>query len=58
MSLLENMLEHIRMKTANINLPRILKVGGGASRELPKVIGALGLNNPLLVTDPFIAQCG
>ena len=52
------MLEHIRMTTANINLPRILKVGGGASRELPLVLGTLGLNNPLLITDPFMVQCG
>ena len=46
------------MKTANINLPRILKVGGGVSHELPEVLAALDLHNPLLVTDPFMDKCG
>ncbi|RLQ22317.1 iron-containing alcohol dehydrogenase [Seongchinamella sediminis] len=44
--------------TANINLPRILRVGGGASDELPAILAQLGLSRPLLVTDPFMQQCG
>lgn len=44
--------------TANINLPRILRIGGGASDELPETLAQLGLSRPLLVTDPFMQQCG
>ena len=36
---------------ANINLPRILRVGAGASRELAATLRELGLSRPLLVTD-------
>ncbi len=43
---------------ANINLPRVLRVGAGASGELPATLGELGLSRPLLVTDPFILECG
>lgn len=43
---------------ANINLPRILRVGAGASGELVNTLGELGLSRPLLVTDPFIRECG
>ena len=43
---------------ANINLPRILRVGAGASRELPETLGELGLSRPLVVTDPFMVECG
>ncbi len=43
---------------ANINLPRILRVGGGASAELAASLTQLGLSRPLLVTDPFMVQCG
>ncbi|MCB1845194.1 MAG: iron-containing alcohol dehydrogenase [Halioglobus sp.] len=43
---------------ANINLPRILKVGAGASSELASTLQALGLARPLLVTDPFMLACG
>jgi alcohol dehydrogenase class IV len=41
-----------------INLPRILRVGAGASRELAATLRELGLSRPLLVTDPFMVQCG
>ena len=44
--------------TANINLPRILRVGAGASGELATTLRELGLTRPLLVTDPFMVQCG
>ncbi len=43
---------------ATINLPRILRVGAGASGELVQTLGELGLAKPLLVTDPFIRECG
>ena len=43
---------------ANINLPRILRIGGGASDELAATLQQLGLSRPLLVTDPFMQQCG
>lgn len=46
------------MTTANINLPRILRVGAGASAEVADVLRQLGLQRPLLVTDPFMVQCG
>jgi alcohol dehydrogenase class IV len=44
--------------TANINLPRILRVGAGASGEVASALTELGLSRPLLVTDPFMEQCG
>ncbi len=43
---------------ANINLPRILRVGAGASRELAQSLEQLGLGRPLLITDPFMVECG
>ncbi len=44
--------------TANINLPRILRVGGGASTLLAQTLTELQLAKPLIVTDPFMAQSG
>ena len=46
------------MLPANINLPRILRVGAGASREVVGTLLSLGLENPLVVTDPFMVECG
>jgi alcohol dehydrogenase class IV len=43
---------------ATINLPRILRVGAGASGQLVATLRELGLAHPLLVTDPFIKSCG
>lgn len=43
---------------ANINLPRILRVGGGASNELPATLGELELTRPFIVTDPYMVECG
>tara|TARA_R110002110_G_scaffold405241_1_gene624235 strand:- start:71382 stop:72539 length:1158 start_codon:yes stop_codon:yes gene_type:complete len=43
---------------ANINLPRVLRVGAGASNELVVTLRELGLERPLLVTDPYMLQCG
>ena len=41
-----------------IALPRILRVGGGASREIGAVLETLGLSRPLVVTDGFLAGTG
>ena len=43
---------------ATINLPRILQVGAGASQALVATLAELGLKRPLLVTDPFMVECG
>ena len=43
---------------ATINLPRIMRVGGGASRELATTLRQLGLHRPLLITDPHMVACG
>jgi alcohol dehydrogenase class IV len=42
----------------NIALPRILKLGGGASRHLAEVLQSLGLSRPLIVTDAFLTKSG
>ncbi len=44
--------------SANINLPRILRVGAGASGELAATLRELGVQCPLLVTDPFMVSQG
>ena len=41
-----------------IFLPKIMRIGAGASAELPAVLAESGLRRPLLITDPFIAGCG
>ena len=40
---------------ATINLPRILRVGAGASGQLVATLAELGLARPLLVTDAGLA---
>lgn len=42
--------------SASIALPRIMRIGPGASTELPEVLRSLGLSRPLVVTDSFIAD--
>ena len=44
--------------SANINLPRILHVGAGASKTLVATLRELGLSKPLIVTDSFMVQAG
>jgi alcohol dehydrogenase class IV len=44
--------------TANVNLPRILRVGAGASKELVATLSELSLSRPLLVTDEFMVKQG
>lgn len=46
------------MTAAAIALPRILRVGGGASRQLPDLLAGLGLHRPFLVTDAFLSESG
>jgi alcohol dehydrogenase class IV len=41
-----------------VTTPRLMAVGGGALAELPAMLHRLGLANPLIVTDPFLARSG
>ncbi len=41
-----------------INLPRIIRVGGGALAELPGVLRQCGLRRPFIVTDGFLQASG
>jgi alcohol dehydrogenase class IV len=43
---------------AMITTPRLVSVGGGALGELPSILRQLGLDRPLLVSDPYIRGCG
>ena len=43
---------------ANINLPRILRVGAGASKTLGVTLAELSLRRPLIITDSFMVQSG
>ena len=44
--------------TSAIALPRLMRIGAGASALLPEVLGQLGLSRPFVVTDPFLARSG
>ncbi|WP_223181571.1 iron-containing alcohol dehydrogenase [Sphingopyxis sp. LK2115] len=46
------------MSIAPIALPRILRIGGGASKQLAEVLDALGLSRPLIVTDAWLLRSG
>ena len=46
------------MTVATINLPRVLRVGAGASGELVSTLAELDLARPLMITDPFMVECG
>ncbi|WP_340638241.1 iron-containing alcohol dehydrogenase [Salinicola tamaricis] len=43
---------------SNILMPRILEVGGGALERLAGVLAALGVQRPLVVTDPMMVELG
>ena len=43
---------------ANVALPRILRIGGGALRETGALLSDLGLKRPLIVTDRFLLEQG
>ena len=44
--------------SATIQMPRIMKIGGGAITHLPDVLVELGLHRPLIVTDEFMTSQG
>lgn len=44
--------------SSTIALPRLLRVGAGASRELGAVLRTLGYRRPLIVTDRFLSEHG
>jgi alcohol dehydrogenase class IV len=44
--------------SAVIYLPQILRIGAGASKELPQTLADLGVSRPLIITDAFIASNG
>ncbi|ARN73745.1 iron-containing alcohol dehydrogenase [Oceanicoccus sagamiensis] len=46
------------MVASSIYLPNILRIGAGASGQLAEVLAELGASRPMLVTDPFMQQCG
>lgn len=46
------------MAAATVHLPRILRIGAGASQTLCATLLELGFTRPLLVTDPFLVQQG
>ncbi|MEM1079067.1 MAG: iron-containing alcohol dehydrogenase [Pseudomonadota bacterium] len=39
-----------------VQSPRVIRIGGGVAAETAEVLGQLGLANPLIVTDPKVAQ--
>ncbi|MBV8142089.1 MAG: iron-containing alcohol dehydrogenase [Verrucomicrobia bacterium] len=43
---------------AKIAVPRILRIGSGAFAETREVLKDLGLENPLIVTDPYLRKRG
>lgn len=44
--------------TIEIQIPSILKVGGGSFSEVPAVLERLRCKRPLIVTDSFLMSCG
>jgi alcohol dehydrogenase class IV len=46
------------MEPARIQIPALLRIGGGAVRALPEVLGILGVRRPLLVTDAAMEAFG
>jgi alcohol dehydrogenase class IV len=46
------------LTVATIALPKVLRVGGGASAQLPELLATLGLSRPFIVTDRFLAGSG
>src|SRR5229473_3130874 len=43
---------------ATISLPRVMRIGAGASAELADVPAQLGLSRPLIVTDRYLIESG
>ena len=38
--------------------PRVMRVGGGAVKQVAEVLAAFGLSRPLVVTDPYMVSSG
>ena len=43
---------------ADIQLPALLKIGGGALSDLPNVLATLGVKRPFLIADPIMEKLG
>ncbi len=43
---------------ANVSLPRILAIGGGALAQLPDALRKLGVAKPAVISDPFMESSG
>jgi alcohol dehydrogenase class IV len=43
---------------ATVALPRVMRIGGGASAQLPEILAMLGLCRPLIVTDRYLRDSG
>ena len=48
----------LKNMVAKIAVPRILRIGSGAFVEAREVLQILGLQNPLIVTDPYLRKRG
>jgi alcohol dehydrogenase class IV len=44
--------------TADVQIPPILKIGGGASSEVPAILKQLNCRRPMIVTDTFLLRQG
>lgn len=44
--------------STQVILPRIMQVGGGASKEVPNVLASLGCKRPLIITDKMMVELG
>ena len=42
--------------SAGATLPRVVRLGGGAVRDLPEVLSLLGISRPLFVVDPYFTN--
>ena len=43
---------------APITLPRVMRIGAGASTLLPEILSTLGLSRPLILTDRYLLETG
>ncbi len=43
---------------ATVILPRLMMIGGGALKELPDLLGRVGVKHPLIVSDPYMKSSG
>ena len=41
-----------------VMVPRLMRIGAGASRALPETLHSLGVSRPLVVTDQFLSRSG